>query len=194
AEGEIPFLTGRRFLWLDCSNIGSEASRACLETILAVAAELPEAVLCLDGLAALLRRPSGGTNIPLLRAAAARPGLRIIGILSRHEFSELIGSDARLLELFARIETDEPSEETALAIARQAVDGLSREYRLSVSDEVVRRAVGLTGSFLLNERHPARAIRVLRRCCEEADYERTQLGRERTDVTADDVTGVVFRN
>ena len=73
AEGEVPFLTGRRFLWLDCSNIGAEDSRACLETILAVAGELPEAVLCLDGLAALLRRPSGGTNIPLLRAAAARP-------------------------------------------------------------------------------------------------------------------------
>ena len=53
AEGRIPFLAGCRFLWLDCANIGPEDSRACLETILSVAAELPEAVLCLDGLAAL---------------------------------------------------------------------------------------------------------------------------------------------
>ena len=35
ASGEIPFLKGSRFLWIDCQNVGPEDSRACLESIFA---------------------------------------------------------------------------------------------------------------------------------------------------------------
>eukprot|EP00913_Durusdinium_trenchii_P013340 g12521.t1 len=37
AAGEIPFLADTQFLWIDASNVGPEDSRACLETIAAVA-------------------------------------------------------------------------------------------------------------------------------------------------------------
>jgi hypothetical protein len=63
-------------------------------------------VLCLDGLGALLKRPGGGTNKPLLRALISRSGVRLIGILSRWEYNDLIGGDADMADLFTRIEIE----------------------------------------------------------------------------------------
>jgi ATP-dependent Clp protease ATP-binding subunit ClpA len=192
ARGEIPFLADRRFLWIDAKNVGPEDSRGCLETILRVAAEQPSTVLCLDGLDALLKRPQGGTNKPLLRAAAARPGLSIIGILSRWEFNDLIAGDAEMLELFTRIEVEEPHEEAAVAIARQNARRLEREYGLPIAESAINRAVVLASNYILNASHPAKAIRILEQCCDEKHYEITQVaGSSPAAVTADDVVRVV---
>jgi hypothetical protein len=218
AAGEIPFLAGHRFLWIDCQNVGPEDSRACLESIFTAVAELvppvpPQAacdegggavrgrgsndartglasqgiVLCLDGLGALLKRPNGGTNKPLLRALISRSGVRLIGILSRWEYNDLIGGDVDMADLFMRIEIEEPNEQTALAIARRHAARLSAEFNLRIDDRVVERTVALASTFILNECHPAKSIRILQRVCEDADYDRTQLGIARTEITVEDV-------
>src|SRR5690606_28357249 len=58
---------GTKFYWMDCSNIGPEDSRACLESLATALGHLDEnVVLCLKGLACLLKRPQGGSNKPLL--------------------------------------------------------------------------------------------------------------------------------
>ena len=112
-------------------------------------------------------------------------------MLDAHEYQDLIGCDAGLAELFTRIELEEPGEEATIEIARRAAIELSAEYELPLSESVVRRAIAFTSSYLLNECHPAKAIKVLRRCCEDADYERTQLGRERADVTEQNVVRTI---
>jgi hypothetical protein len=82
AQGRFPGLAHRRFVRLDVANVGPEDSRACLETIFASLADLAsladrgDLVLCLDGLAALIPRPNGGSNKPLLRTLFQRPGGR----------------------------------------------------------------------------------------------------------------------
>jgi hypothetical protein len=133
AAGEIPFLAGHRFLWIDCQNVGPEDSRACLESIFTAVGELfpashatsvdgdngslrPERggndagtgravqgiVLCLDGLGALLKRPGGCTNKPLLRALISRAGIRLIGILSRWEYNDPHPAAGLLAKLVGR--------------------------------------------------------------------------------------------
>lgn len=94
ARGEFPRLAGRRFVRIDVSNVGPEDSRACLELIISSLADAGDLVICLDGLAALFPRPSGGTNKPLLRTLFQRSDLRIIGIMNDWEYAEQIGSDA----------------------------------------------------------------------------------------------------
>ncbi|MCC7423425.1 MAG: hypothetical protein IT428_24375, partial [Planctomycetaceae bacterium] len=191
AAGRISFLSNRRFLWLDARHVGPEESRGCFETILMACEGERDIVLCLDSIGSLLRRPQGGDNKSLLRAATHRPGLQVVGVLDAHEYQDLIGCDAGLAELFTRIELEEPGEEATIEIARRAAIELSAEYELPLSESVVRRAIAFTSSYLLNESHPAKAIKVLRRCCEDADYERTQLGRERADVTEQDVVRTI---
>lgn len=218
ATGEIPFLSGQRFVWLDCRNVGPEDSRACLESIFTAVTTTPDVILCLDGLAALLKRTHAGTNKPLLRAmlgfttkgtkvtkqgrgqvgepGAVRGGLRLIGVMSDWDYADLIGGDADMLDLFTRIEIEEPNEETGLAIARQHAGELSREFGLEIDDHVVARAVTLASTFILNECHPAKSINLLRQVCEDADFERTQAeggngAREPRAVRVEDVVRAV---
>lgn len=234
AAGDFPHLINRRFLWLDVSNVGPEDSRACLETIAAVASSTPsepiefrvdgtdtlnrvmqdaferaiqedaapDIILCLDGINALLERPNGGTNKPLLRAIASRPGVQIIGILDRWAFNDLIAGDAKMLELFTRIDIEEPNEETALEILRQKAAGFEREYELSIGDDVIRKTISLASNYVLNECHPAKGINILRQACDDVDYDatqRTDTERAATEggpyrsktVTVDDVVRVV---
>jgi YD repeat-containing protein len=112
-------------------------------------------VLCLDGLGALLKRPGGGTNKPLLRALISRAGVRLIGILSRWEYNDLIGGDADMADLFTRIEIEEPSEQTALAIARHHA-ARSRRAGIRPADRGPgRRADGRPGVDVHPQRVPS---------------------------------------
>lgn len=188
AFGKIAFLANRTFLWLDAEQVGPEESRGCFETLLMACEGRSGLVLCRG---ALLRRPQGIDNKSLLRAAVHHPGLQLIGVLGPHEYQDLIAGDAGLAEQFTRIEIDEPSEETAFDIARCAATGLSRNFHLSIDDSVVRRAVALSSSYLLSECHPVKAIKVLCRCCDEVDYERSQLGSECNEVAVSDVVRII---
>jgi hypothetical protein len=64
----------------------------------------------------------GGTNKPLLRALISRAGVRLIGILSRWEYHDLIGGDADY-------------DRTQLGLARREI----------TVDDVVRALAGKTG-------------------------------------------------
>lgn len=120
ARGEFPRLADRRFVQIDVSNVGPEDSRACLELIISSLADAGDLVICLDGLAALFPRPSGGSNKPRLRTVFQRSDLRIIGIMNDWEYAEQIGSDAQMLPLVTRVRLAEPRDEEALAITRCA--------------------------------------------------------------------------
>ncbi len=192
ANGDYPFLNQHQFLWLDCQNVGPEDSRACLETILQVAGETGERiVLCLEGFDALLRRPQGGNNKPLVRAAAERSGLHIIGILSKWDYEDLISGDAAMLDLFTKIEVEEPSEEVVQAITQHHADRLSQQYDVTIGEDVVKRVVMLTSNYLLNECHPAKAIRVLETICEEIRFDRNQLKQPRLAIEPGDIIRVI---
>ncbi len=191
AAGEIAFLRGVRFLWIDCTNVGPEDSRQCLETLIGSASEVGSTVLVVDGFDRLLVRPQGGTNKPFLQASLDRIDLRIVGMLSRSAFEDFAAGDARFLELFTRLDHDEPSEETALEVARLHAPRLERAFKTTLSVDVVERAVSLASNYCLGESHPRKALDVLERVCEDVVYERTSRRSDRTEATAEDVVRVV---
>ena len=151
----------------------------------------PEVILCLDGIDALLKRPSGGTNNPLLRAIAARPGVQIIGILDRWAFNDQIAGDAKLMELFTRVDLEEPNDDVALEILKQKAAEFEPQDGVTISDDVLQKTVALASNYVLNECHPAKSIRILRQACDEASFEKTQLGNGHNAIRADDVARVV---
>ena len=81
-----------------------------------------------------------------------------------------------MLEMFTRIEIDEPSEEQALEIIRAAAKALEREYELALDRSVVERAVALSSSFILNKSHPSKSISVLRQVCDNHCYDLATSG------------------
>lgn len=191
AASEIPFLQDHRLIHVNAHHVGPEDSRACLEMIFAQIAGAPKLVLCIDGLASLLRRSSGGTNRPLLWAMIQRPDVRLLGILSPWEYQDLLAGDAEAKKLFTRIDVTEPPTEVTLEIAARAARRLSARYELEIAEPVIERAVTLTSTFLLSAAHPAKSVRLLEELCETADYERTQLGLSHHELTVRDVVEAV---
>jgi len=191
AAGDVPFLGGKRFLWVDGQDVTPEESRACLEAIFSHLPGTGDVVLCLDGLGSLLKRPQGGSNRNFLRALLNGARIRLVGVMSRLEFGDLLAGDTSMLELFTRAEVEEPGDEPAAAMIRQAAGELSREYDVVVEDQAIQRALALSSTYMLSERLPAKAVKILRHACDDLDYERTQFGRGRGSVAAPDVVRVV---
>lgn len=160
AAGEFQFLRDHRCLWLDATHVGPEDSRSCLETILLAAKTLRPVILCLDGIHALLRRPNAGSNKPLLRAGLQDPLISVIGVLPRWECNELFSTDAEMLELFDRIELEEPDEAVAVQVVESAAQRLATQYKLSITPQAIRRAVFLSSNEL--NRVAGQALNALR--------------------------------
>ena len=191
ATGAIPFLKRRRFLWVDARNVAPDQSGGCLAAIFHKVGDESDVVLCLDGLGALLRGPGGTSHAAAFRTLLDGSSVRVVGLLNRWEYVDLVSGDPEALEPFTRVDLEEPTEEVAEVIAYRAALELAGDYDLEIGREVARKAVTLSSSFLLGERLPAKAVKILRRACDELDYERAQLGRARRGVTEGDIVRVV---
>ena len=172
--GEIPFLARKRFVRVDCRGVAPEQSAKQLTGLIGIVGGRTDLVVCVDGLGPLLRGPDGAQHNYLLRSALAEGKLHLIGILTGHEYDDLIGSDHELLELTTRIEVAEPDQTTASDMARRAADELADRFDVEISDAAVRKAVILAGDFVRRQRLPQSAVKALQRACENVDYDRAQ--------------------
>jgi len=189
---QVGTLAQARLLWLDCQNVGPEDSRACLEAIFSMVARLESPViLCLDGLAALLRRPQGGSNKPLLRAMLHRPQLRVIGSMSDTDYAEQIGGDAGMLDDFTRLDVAEPSEEDALQMTRFRAAFLQEQHQLRIPDDVIVQTVSLASTFVLGLPHPRKGIQLLQQACEDATFQRLHNHAQQAELSLQAVVAVI---
>ena len=182
-----PFLEGSQFLWADCSNVGPEDSRTCLESLFGIATgtDVPR-VLCIDGLAALLKRPNGGSNKPLLRAFLSQPHLRLIGITSESEYAELIGSDYAMLDFFTRLSIPEPPAEEVEKIVEFHARNLEATSGVRIDDSVVERCRNLSSTFLLGGSEPRSSVSLLQQCVDDVSFDVHQLQQSIPPVATND--------
>ena len=191
AAGQVPFLAGKRFVLVDCGDLPPDRSGGKLRAIISLAASGPDVIACVDGLGPLLRGESGTTHKIALRAALREGRLQLIGIISPNDYTDLLASEPALLEFFTLVEMSEPSREQSLDIAGHIAGTLSREFDVTIEPGAVERAVALSADYILSDHHPRKAAAILRRACEDLDYERAQLGSEQPSVGPDDVIKVI---
>ncbi|MFI0480178.1 AAA family ATPase [Actinomadura sp. 9N215] len=191
AAGDIPSLRRKRFVRIDCGDVAPDESGAKLAGIIAQVGGRTDLVTCVDGLGSLLRGPGGTDHRLALRSALRERRVHLVGVLSGNDYDELIGSDRALAELTARIEMDEPAQPAARDMTAQSGDGLAAEFGIEVDRRAVEAAVVLSSDYVLNERLPSKAIRVLRRACEDLHYRRTQAGSDQSRLTEADIVPVV---
>ncbi|WP_066947838.1 AAA family ATPase [Streptomyces lushanensis] len=191
AAGELPFLRRKRLLRVDCRDVPDTESGARLARIIAHVAGRTDLIVCLDGLGAMLRGPRGTDHVQALRSALKERRIHLVGVLSDQEYDDLLAADHALRELTTRIGMTEPDRASARDMVRQTADTLEAEFRTVIDDRAVDRAVVMSGDYILNQRLPLAAVKVLRRACEDLDYRRTQLGDTRAVVTTEDVVRVI---
>lgn len=189
--GRFPFLNEKRFVWINCRYVSREDSRACLESLLHFGMQQPNLVLCLDDLAALLRRPGGDDNKALLKAALAQNRVHIVATLTKWDFNDLISTDAELLDWFMRVEIEEPRGEQLLLIVQAIARKLESEFRTHIPNNVVQRVLNLCSSYILNDWFPAKAAKILRKLCEDVDFDKTQRMNDLAEVIEDNVFQIV---
>ncbi|MFI6344682.1 AAA family ATPase [Streptomyces sp. NPDC050560] len=191
AAGEIPFLRRKRFLRVDCRDVAPEQSKDQLAELVGQVSGRTDLVVCVDGLGRLLRGPHGVNHLLELRRALGERRLHLIGVLTAHDYEDLLTTDHALQEMTTRVDVVEPGQQDARAMVRQAADGLAQEFDVRVDERAVARAVVLAGDFIAHQKLPLSAVRVLRRACEDLHYARTQQGGTRDAVETSDVVGVV---
>lgn len=191
ATGRMPFLAEKRFLDVRCRYVPPDESRQRLAALLAQVGPRPELVVCLDGLAALLRTDRGATNKAVLWSFLAQARCRLIGLMTPRDYEDLLSDDPDGPEFFARATVEEPDAETALRLLRHFALGLEQRFRVALDEAAVRQAVTLSANYILNDHLPAKALRILHRVCEDVDYERGPGGTGRERVAADDVVRAV---
>ena len=149
---------------MDCRQIPADAIRPMIESVFVKPGLSQRAILCMDGLAALFRSAGPWDNRSLLLSAFSRAQCRVIGILSPREFEEHVSSDAELSELFSSIVLSEPSVDVATSLVSHFASGMEVQYGVKIDDEAAHRAVVLSDSYILHERLPYKAVKLLARC------------------------------
>jgi ATP-dependent Clp protease ATP-binding subunit ClpC len=175
-RGEPPFLKSRRLVYTDLRRIPLEQTRSALHTFFAAVSPADNLIVCVDGFATLLRDHAYGEHRSLTLAALSRARCRVVGILTPREYEELLADDAESHELFAVLRLHEPETAVATELVRQVARGLEKQYRVVIKEQAVRRAVSLSDSYILHERLPYKAIKVLRSVCDDVEYDRSQCG------------------
>ena len=191
ARGAVGFLAAKRFLSVDCRHIPPDEARPRLAAVLAHVCQHPDLVVCLDGLHGLLLPQAGPPNKPVLLGALAHARCHLVGLLTPREYDDVAADDPEFAEFFARVDCPEPDLDTALRLMAHFARGLSARYQVDIDPGAVRQSVTLTANYVLNDHLPAKALKTLTKACEDADYDRRQLGRPKDRVSGEDVVRVV---
>ena len=171
--GEQAHLSGKRVLAVDCQRIPQSEGAAFFSALIQAAARERNVVWCLDNVGPVL------AELPLIRSfidVVRESQGGVVVTLTREQAVELVSREARWFRDGTRVTLEEPEEQATLNIVRQHAESLAEEFSLSISPEVVERTVSLTSHFLLSERHPAKAIRLLRQVCEDLQFDRQERG------------------
>lgn len=187
-EEQYEFLKGYEVVVIDCRFVPPDEVRLQFDAIMR-ALERPEnehLVFCMNGFARLLVDDAGMDNRSRLMAALSRVKCRIIGLVNPRECREIL-SHSMLREGFGEVDLPEPDPELSIALVRHLCLGLQQKFDLAIEDGAIRQAVWLSHHYIPNAYLPHKAIRLLSEECEDAAYERSQLGQSARTVGAEDI-------
>ena len=186
-KGMPSFLAARRFVAVDLRRITGDQFWATIAELFATVGSLNHLVLCVDGLSKALAIHGPPEHRVKLLAMLGNSKCRVVAILTPYESDELVSLDPEIAELFSIVHLHEPLPGVAMELVSQYAKGLGLQFDVIIEQIAIRRAVALTESYVLHERLPYKAVRILRAICEDIDYERTQQSSTRREITESDV-------
>lgn len=194
ARRDTPFLRGKRIVLVDCEGVPLSAVRQCWMRLLESVKGRSDVIVCVDHFEKLLRTADSQdpSNVPAIRYALDVGAITVIAIIDARHFRELLAAEHRLLELFTVVEAPEVSaDETKAILERRVAPELAEAFDVIIEEEAIEKAVQTSASFLISERFPRKAIRLLRDACEHVAFEREVQGKEARTVGLGEVVAAV---
>jgi len=186
-SGRSRFLKNKQIITVNARYVPQDESRATLAAILAGVGGREDLVVCIEGLASLLRTEGPGDNLGRLLSYLARVRCRIVGLVTPHEYEAFFAGNPDAEEFFSTVRLEEPDVEFVTELLSYFARGLEQQYRVTIDDRAIGRAVVLSDNFILNERLPYKALKILHSECEGIEYERSEQDSKRSSVTEQDV-------
>lgn len=106
-----------------------------------------------------------GDAANLLKPALARGRLRTIGATTWAEYRQYIEKDPALTRRFQVVNVKEPETETAVAMIRNASQGIGRHHDVVILDEAIHAAVVLSQRYVPARQLPDKAVSLLDTAC-----------------------------
>lgn len=101
----------------------------------------------------------------LLKPELARGEISVIGATTWSEYKRYFEKDSALNRRFQLIKVKEPSEEEAMAIARNAAELLEKHHGINILEQSIEAAVKLSSRYITNMQLPDKAISLLDSAC-----------------------------
>ena len=101
----------------------------------------------------------------LLKPALARGELRTIAATTWAEYKKYFEKDAALARRFQVIKIEEPTDDSAVQMARGVAESLATYHKVDILDEAVVSAVHLSSRYISGRQLPDKAISVLDTAC-----------------------------
>lgn len=187
ASGKIDFLGDRPLLSLDISSIGDKDAKMKTRQLLEAAEECPWGIYFIDGIEKLLR-----ADRELFKKKLKKNKFILIGTVNVEAYTDIVARDDELRSRLTSIKVDELSKEETIEILKRRKKGIEKDYNVSIDDAAVARAVKLSHDFIMNERLPTKAIKVLRNACDSARFE-IHRASKKSSVTTDHVVKEIAR-
>lgn len=181
------FLSTKQILFVNIQRINANQMEQTFNTIIHRIENTDESILCLEGLGRLLRNTERHLARINFRSILEAMRSRSLIIISPREYEDFIAGDQELQEHFSSVFLPEPDITTARKIIERFAQGLEVQYDIHITPEALDRAVILSDCYVLHERLPAKALKVLHSICDDVHYDRSQKNLPRTKITESDV-------
>ncbi len=96
----------------------------------------------------------------------------LMGIMSTDDYREMMKSEQLLDDYFEFYELEEPSIELTKKIVYETAKDIRKEYQVEFNEKLIDSTIKMAGDFLIAERFPQKAIRLLRLACNEVFYDK----------------------
>jgi type VI secretion system protein VasG len=101
----------------------------------------------------------------LLKPALARGELRTIAATTWAEYKKYFEKDAALTRRFQVVKVEEPSPEKAVVMMRGLLPVMENHHQVSISDQALQAAVGLSDRYINGRQLPDKAVGLLDTAC-----------------------------
>lgn len=139
-----------------------------LESMVKEASSDPNIILFIDEVHTLVGAGGGGGSMDaanILKPALARGLIKCIGATTTTEYRKYIEKDPALERRFQMVWVDEPSKEEAALILRGLRPKFEEYHGVSISDEVIEKAIELSMRYMTDFRLPDKAIDIIDQAC-----------------------------
>ena len=200
ASGDVPpALAGRRLITLELNRMvaGAKYRGDFEERIRDVLGEVKrdgDVILFIDEVHNLMGAGSAEGAVDaanILKPALSRGGFRLIGATTADEYRRSVEKDKALSRRFQTVRVPEPTPEKCLAILKCLKEKYESFHGVSLTDDALEAAVGLSVRFLPDRFLPDKAIDLMDEACAAAAAAgQSGVTRETIEKIAGEVSGV----